>query len=226
MHLEIPKLSAHSFKDFAKHYLMIVLSILTALGLEQWLERSHHTHAAEAAGRTIRAELEANLTDVRTSVRANRGFGEPLQQLETVVAKDLADKLPAKLINEHIRERQKAFTLSLNWPTFAFEAWDVAVANQSVSWMDNRELRRYSGAYADLRDASSWLTHDSVILLNTQAMGALDTRIKLGLDVDPVEFLTVLHQMANTSKEVQSHLQQLDTHMTKALTASDRDDRG
>lgn len=35
MHLEIPKQKLHSLKEFASHYLMIVLSILTALGLEQ-----------------------------------------------------------------------------------------------------------------------------------------------------------------------------------------------
>ncbi|WP_153242627.1 hypothetical protein [Frateuria defendens] len=33
MHLELPKVPLHSLKDFLKHYLMIVLSILTALGL-------------------------------------------------------------------------------------------------------------------------------------------------------------------------------------------------
>ena len=34
MHLELPNVRLQSVRDFLKHYLMIVLSILTALGLE------------------------------------------------------------------------------------------------------------------------------------------------------------------------------------------------
>ena len=51
MHFELPRVRIHSMKDFIKHYLMIVLSILTALGLEAWIEHAHHAHAAEAASR-------------------------------------------------------------------------------------------------------------------------------------------------------------------------------
>ena len=46
MHLELPRTRLQSLKDFIKHYLMIVLSILTALGLEAWIEHVHHKHAA------------------------------------------------------------------------------------------------------------------------------------------------------------------------------------
>ena len=46
MHIELPKIRLHSLREFATHYLMIVLSILTALGLEAWIERVHHERAA------------------------------------------------------------------------------------------------------------------------------------------------------------------------------------
>ena len=46
MHFEVPKVKMHSLREFLQHYLMIVLSILTALGLEQWIEGAHHRHAA------------------------------------------------------------------------------------------------------------------------------------------------------------------------------------
>ena len=45
---------------------MIVLSILTALGLEAWIEHTHHRHAAEVAGAQIEAEIRANLEGVRS----------------------------------------------------------------------------------------------------------------------------------------------------------------
>ena len=70
MHIEPPNTRLATYKDFAKHYLMIVLSILTALGLEAWIEHAHHAHAAEAASLHIRTELQANLADVRTSIES------------------------------------------------------------------------------------------------------------------------------------------------------------
>jgi hypothetical protein len=60
MHLELPKLRLHTLADFIKHYLMIVLSILTALGLEAWIEHTHHDHAARLATTKIEAEIRVN----------------------------------------------------------------------------------------------------------------------------------------------------------------------
>lgn len=217
MHFEVPKLSMHSFKDFAKHYLMIVLSILTALGLEAWIERSHHVHAAETAGQQIRAEIQANLDDVRTSIRTNEKLIVPLRELDRIVSQDIRDGLPMATINQHIQARKADFKLSINWPTFQSQAWDVAVANQSASWMDGADLRRYSAVYADLRDISNWMTHDSISLLNAPSMGALHARISLDAPVDPMEFVTVLRQMINTSAETQSHLHQLESRLVEVL---------
>jgi len=221
MHLELPKMRLHSLKDFTKHYLMIVLSILTALGLEAWIERSHHLHAAQTAGRQIRAEIQGNLDDVRASIKANEALIAPLNELDAAVSQDIRDGATAAVVNEHIRARRASFKLSVNWPTFASQAWDVAVANQSASWMDDAELRRSSAAYADLRNASDWITHDSVILLNAPGMAALHTRIDLGAPVDPLEFVTVLREMIHTSQEVQSHLHQLEGRLVHALARED-----
>ena len=221
MHLELPKMRLHSLMDFSKHYLMIVLSILTALGLEAWIEHAHHAQAAEAANRHIRAEIEANLNDVRTSIKANEGFIAPLIELDATVSADIRAGAAAAVINQHILARRESFKLSINWPTVAAQAWDVAVANQSASWMDDADLRRYSAAYADLRDTSNWLTHDSIILLNAPSMATLRTRIDLQATVDPLEFTTVLRQMISTSQEVQSHLRQLEGHLARALAHDD-----
>ncbi len=217
MHLELPNVRLHSLKDFAKHYLMIVLSILTALGLEAWIERSHHVHAADMASRQIRAEIEANLEDVRTSIKTNEKLIGPLRALDQVVSQDIREGVPAATINQHIQARKADFKLSINWPTFQSQAWDVAVANQSASWMDGADLRRYSAAYANLRDISDWMTHDSISLLNAPSMGALYARISLDAPVDPMEFVTVLRQMLNTSAETQSHLRQLESHLVQTL---------
>ena len=217
MHLELPKMRLHSLTDFTKHYLMIVLSILTALGLEAWIEHAHHAQAAETANRHIRAEIEANLSDVRTSIKANEGFIAPLIEMDTTVSADIRAGATAAVINQHIQARRASFKLSINWPTLKTQAWDVAVANQSASWMDSADLRRYAAAYADVREISNWMTHDSISLLDAHSMGSLHARIHLDAPVDPMEFVTVVRQMVNTSTETQSHLHQLEDHLVQAL---------
>ena len=217
MHLEIPKLPAHGFKDFAKHYLMIVLSVLTALGLEAWIEHVHHMHAAALASHQITAELRANLDDVQKSYRSNQQRLVSLQQLDDAIAKDVRDGKPDAAINQHIQALRKEFRLSLDWPIFANQAWDVAVANQSATWMDGAVFSKYSAAYSKQRDAANWMSHDSSLFLDAPRLATLSTRIDLGRDVDPVEFLSVLSQMMITSSETQSHLQQVESQLKSTL---------
>jgi hypothetical protein len=119
------------------------LSILTALGLEAWIEHAHHVHAAEEASQHIRTELLVNLADIRKSIKTNEGLIAPLQHLDETVAADIRDNLPAATINQHIQAQKDAFKLSINWPTFASQSWDVAVANQSASWIDDNRMRSY-----------------------------------------------------------------------------------
>ncbi|WP_266170604.1 hypothetical protein [Dyella subtropica] len=219
MHIEIPKVSTHSFKEFAKHYLMIVLSILTALGLEAWIEHTHHEHAAASASAQIENELRGALADVRSSLKTNEERFQPMRDLDAAITKDIREGVPAATINQHIQARKDDFGLSLNWPVFASQAWDVSVANQSASWVDAAKLRQYSAAYAELRDAASWMTHDSTITLDAPHMSTLRTRVTLGMEVDPVEYLVVLRQMINVTTQTQSHLRQLEAHLVKSVPA-------
>ena len=217
MHFEVPKLPMRGLKDFAKHYLMIVLSILTALGLEAWIEHAHHTHAAALASRQITAELRANLGGVLNSYRRNQQRLVSLQQLDDAIAKDVRDGKTDAAINQHIQALKNEFNLSLDWPIFANQAWDVAVANQSATWMDRAALSEYSAAYSKQRDAASWMTQDRTLFLDAPLMATLRTRIDLGREVDPIEFLSVLSQMMITSSETQSHLQQVESQLKLVL---------
>lgn len=221
MHVELSKVRLHSLKDGAKHYLMIVLSILTALGLEAWIEHAHHTQAAAVATRQMTDELRANLEDVRSSYRTNAGRLEALKQFDAEITRDLSAGLSDASINQHIQRRLANFRLSLDWPVVADQAWDVAVANQSASWVDREVLGRYAAAYTRLRDAASWMTHDSTVLLDAPGMAAMQTRLQLGKPVAPVDFLTVLRQMIATSAETQSHLKQVEQQLERALSSPD-----
>jgi hypothetical protein len=201
MHLEIPKIEKHSFRDFAKHYLMIVLSILTALGLEQWIESLHHRHAAEYASAQINAELKGALNDIQTSLNIDESKVVPLEALKKAITEDVQHGLSNQDINKHIQAMSDQFVLSINWPTFPTQAWDVAVANQSAAWIDVEKQHRYASAYASMRDLSNWTIHSATLALDAPRMVDLRTRIRLGKDVDPIEFLCVLQQMINSSRE-------------------------
>jgi hypothetical protein len=220
MHVEIPKIKRHSLREFAQHYLMIVLSILTALGLEQWIERVHHRHAAEYASTQIDVELRNTLKDVREAQGDNTQKLGQMKALQEAITEDVRKGLPDNEINEHIRATKTTFRLSLSWPTLSSQAWDVAVANQSATWIDAEKLRKYATAYADLREASNWMEHNSLVEVNAPRMVELRTRINLGKDIDPVEFLGVLQQMISTSSETIDHLRQAAVPMQAALAKS------
>jgi hypothetical protein len=220
MHFELPKTPLKNFRDFAKDYLMIVLSILTALGLEAWIQHVNHAQAAASASRQIEIELRESLDDLHEATRVNQIRLVQLQQLDDSITKDIQSGLSNAVINQHIQAERKQFQLSMNWPGFNSEAWDVAVANQSATWIDPARLRKYSQAYASERSSGDWMTHQATIALNGPRMEDVQTELKLGVAVDPVEFATLLGQMVNVMKETQSHLAQTEGPLRAALPES------
>ncbi|PMQ06592.1 hypothetical protein DyAD56_03790 [Dyella sp. AD56] len=222
MHFEVPKVKMHSLREFLQHYLMIVLSILTALGLEQWIEHAHQRHAAEHASAQIDAELTNTLHDIQATIDLDEKKLEPLVALDAAINEDVRKGLPDAEINKHIREQSKGFALAINWPAFNSQAWDVAVANQSATWIDAERLHRYAVAYAALRDAASWTTHNATVALNAPRMIDLQTRIRLGKDVDPVEFLSVSQQMIISSKGTIDYLKDASAPIKAALASAEK----
>jgi len=221
MHFEVPKVKMHSLREFLQHYLMIVLSILTALGLEQWIENAHHRHAAEYASTQIDSELDTMLRDIQAAIQTDENKLAPLVAMDKAINDDVQKGLPDAEINKHIRQLSGGFRLSINWPAFNTQAWDVAVANQSATWIDVERLHRYTAAYAAVRDAASWTTHNATVALDAPRMVDLQTRISLGKDVDPVEFVGVSQQMINSSKETIAYLMDASTPIKKALAKAE-----
>jgi hypothetical protein len=217
MHLELPKVRIHTLKDFIKHYLMIVLSILTALGLETWIEHAHHVHAAEAASRQMTAELRRNLAETRESLQKNDATLQSIGKIDAMVIADLKNGLSPAIINQHIRAQGNGFQLNLNWPGLPSSAWDVAVANGSVSWIEPASLEKYSTAYAAQRETDSWVQHDSVLLLDVSRVVNFKTDLDMGRDVDPQAFLYTVRQMKLTVTSLENNLQALDKHLADAV---------
>jgi hypothetical protein len=195
MHLDVNKLPMASFKDFAKHYLMIVLSILTALGLEAWIEHSHHSHAAERSRQRMDQELSSVLQDIERAEQVNQKSLSNLKSLDAMIAADLASGLDTQVITRKILARKNDYTLNTSWPSLPTNAWDVAVADQSIGWIDTASLQRYSAAYTAERTLSNWLLHDSTVLVDAPRLVDSVTDLKMDHPVDPYTTLRSLRQM-------------------------------
>lgn len=217
MHLEVLKVRLHSLKDFAKHYLMIVLSILTALGLEAWIEHVHHEHAAVAASAQIEAEIRANLAECDTDLQRDSAQLKRLQGTRDEVTRDLKAHMADDLIAERVLQQTKDhFDLNLMFPTLRHEAWDVMVANQSAGWIDQERMQRYAAAYASQRDIVTTMSEDTALLMN--GTGLVDTVADLRTDtVHPREFLHVASQMTAMLEQAVNNLQLLRKQLASAL---------
>ncbi|WP_288381524.1 hypothetical protein [uncultured Massilia sp.] len=151
MHVEVPK--SHSFKEFAGEYIMIVVSILTALALENGVHRYHQSHKAHEAARNLDAKIAVNIAEVHQEVLDNEAEMKRLKHLREVLLKDIQAGLGDKdTLNHVMRESKNRFDISFSAPTLQREAWDVAVANQALSYMPQDQLQRYAKVYARMRD--------------------------------------------------------------------------
>ncbi len=220
MHFELPNLP-HSLKEFATHYFMIVLSILTALGLEAAVERLHHRHAAEAAQQAIETELRNNLADLRDSDTRTLQRLAPLQHLCDQLMKDFDDGLPPAQIRQQMAERVKAgIDFGIYYPTLRHEAWDVAVANQSASYMEPETLRRLSVAYAAQREVNQ---ASLTVFVNVPAYLDALTDARVGA-ADPHEFLRSMLQARTTVRGAHYKFLELEKELVQALPGEARED--
>lgn len=217
MHIEPPKVAMHSVKEFFTHYLMIVLSVLTALGLEALLEHMHHVHAAEAAQEAIEAELADNVAQVKSSINENRVRLAPLQALDTRLVGEMQSGKPKDEIAAEINALMRAdgVDLGLFVPTLRHDAWDVAVANQSATWVDRDSLTRYARAYTQQRilDAGA----SSTLLDGPRFVDAMTDARAQG--ADPVVFLRAISEAVGAMQATQNRLQLLETTLLNALPA-------
>jgi hypothetical protein len=154
MHFEVPK--AKSFKEFGGEYLMIVISILTALALEHAVQTWHRHHVAELAASKINQELRANAEEVAAVQQHNEAEIRKLVAIARELRTGIADKVDdAELMKRLTTGWRDTFILSVKSPALRREAWEAAVASQAASWMPDETLERYSKVYAQMRDVQA-----------------------------------------------------------------------
>lgn len=223
MHFELPKIPLASLKDFLKHYLMIVLSILTALGLEAWIEHAHHAHAAAAAVAAMQAELRLNLADTDEVLEKDEATLSGIDKLDAALTADFANQADVATINEHIRDLHDMFKLNLNSPGLPSNAWEVAVANQSATWIRDEELKKFSAAYAAQRDMNTWAAQSMSLAINVPEFVNFMTELHLGRPVEPHAFHLCVRQVKAALTNLINNLKPVRERLAQAVGSPARD---
>lgn len=220
MHVELAKLPMDSFKDLAKHYLMIVLGIVTALGLEAWIEHIHHRHAAETASAQIEAEIRQNLSAIQASHDHDVARENVLKKIRDGLIADIKSNASAAVVLQHIHEESPdGIYLDWRWPALRHEAWDVAVANQSAGWMDRDKLRRYATIYAAQSTHTTMMTTDVPMVMDGPRM--MDSLLSLDTgDIQPRQLLQTVNQMWAVANESEHNLTGLAREIQQAMPAA------
>lgn len=220
MHVEPPEGRLASLKDFLKHYAMIVVSILTAIGLEQGLEAWHHHEEAERATVAITSELRANLAALDAAVARNGDRIPPLGAVAEKVRAALAAGRPAEEIRTGIiQPALPRLTIGFELPDLGREAWERAVAGRSAEYIESDRLGRFSAAYAAQRDipplayASIGMIFDGPRLIDALSDARLDR-------VDPLEFLHAIEHYELAVNSLRSNLEDLRTKVVAAVNVA------
>ena len=151
MHVEPPGHSPQSLKEFATHYLMIVVGILTAVAIEQGIEVIHHRELAAQATEHIEEELRSNLQQAGSTLAENQKRLAALKATSDALVKDFQQNDTSLAT---FTSRLKAIAIGAATPTLRRDAWDAAIASQALSYVDPATVRRFSEGYSAQRDVS------------------------------------------------------------------------
>lgn len=215
MHFEVPK--ATTFKEFGGEYLMIVISILTALALEHGAQSWHHHHIATQAASNMDAEIRANLEDVKLVLVHNKAEVAKLSTIRDALLADIRSGGTDAEVMERFTREKKAIGLSMQQPSFRREAWEVAVANQAASWMDPEELRRYSAAYGEMRDVQMLSNGGALPFLNVPAMKDVFSNVEMGIS-NPRELYRTFGQMISAYESLDGNFVNLQKKLQQAAS--------
>ena len=215
MHFEVPK--ATTFKEFGGEYLMIVISILTALALEHGAQSWHRHHIATQAASNMEAEMHANLEDIKLVLAHNKDKVQQLSNIRNALLADIRSGATDEAVMERFMSEKKSIGLSIQQPSFRREAWEVAVANQAASWMDPEELRRYSAAYGEMRDIQLLSNGGAITFLNAPAMKDVGSNIAMGIS-NPREIFRMLSQMISAYESLDGNFEALQQKLQHAAS--------
>jgi len=217
MHFEVPK--SKKLKEFGGEYVMIVISILTALALEHTVQSIHHKQLAHEAAEKIEAELRLNARDVQDVLAHNESDLKEIKRVRAELLQGIRDKVADDALMARFKSDWKSgVVLSIKLPTLRHEAWDAAVANQAVTWMPDEQLQRYVTAYADIRDVQMLSTAGGTNFIDGPRLMDTLSDLETGA-ATPHQMLKTLSQMRSAYSSIDGNLQGLLKSLPKADAA-------
>jgi hypothetical protein len=217
MHFEVPK--SKKLKEFGGEYVMIVISILTALALEHAVQTIHHKHLAHEAAEKIEAELRLNAKDLQTVLAHNESDLKEVKRVRAELLQGIRDKVADDVLMARFKtDWKEGITLGIQVPTLRHEAWDAAVANQAVTWMQDEQLQRYVTAYANMRDVQTLTGAGSANFLDGPRMMDMLSDLETGI-ATPHQMLKTLTQIRSAYGSIDGNLDGLLKSLPKADAA-------
>jgi hypothetical protein len=197
MLLEKLKAKARPFKAFTGEYVMIVVSIVTALALENGVRYVHQAREAQEAARNLDAEIVANIAELRSAIAHNSAQVDKTKKLKAILLADIkAGVSDSDAIRHVARESGEDFGVSIETPSLQREAWDVAVANQALSNMPAEQLQHYARQYAGMRDVQALLAGKTTEFLDMSQLSNTFSSIELG-DLKSRDMYRIFTQMGS-----------------------------
>ena len=216
MHVEPLEKLPRSVREFLSHYAMIVLSILTALALEQAVLGIEHHHQGERARQEIEQEIIANHHMVEESLAVTRAYVKVWDGLlERTVAEVNAGQSTNESLLATVAEAKHQFGDAI--PSLKSAAWDAALADHAVDYLDHDELTRFSDLYAfqHFFSVALWdIVRDSA----TRNLSDISLPAYLG-KADPVATITMLNARARALHIMESQLAQMAAATKVAMPA-------
>ncbi len=207
MHVEPLEKLPRSVREFLAHYAMIVLSILTALALEQVALGLEHRHEGSRAKEEIEQEIASNRKMVEDSLKVTREYQRDWQALLTQAAAEVKAGTSTNDSRLAILNRA-AHRFGDATPALKTSAWDTAVSAHAVDYLDHADLTRYSQLYAFQRFFSQ-ATWDTVRDNAARNLSDLSLPALTGM-ADPVQTLAVLNSRVRALGIIESQLSQID----------------
>lgn len=200
-------------------FFMIVLGVLTALALDQLAQNFLHARAAQATKAMLDAEIRANLGTIRHIRKIHLERAESMAALGELLLRDIKARVPdAQIIAHFSREVAggKYFGMNVNTPILDHTAWDVAVADQSASWMESAQLRRYASVYSMHNRLPEHVRAKMPHVLDGPDMVDVESDLEMGLS-DPRALYRAIKQTLAAFQMVDANLQTAETLTLRAF---------
>ncbi|MFG6489296.1 hypothetical protein ACG04R_21615 [Roseateles sp. BYS78W] len=217
MHVEPPSHAPTNLKELGIHYLMIVVGILTALGLESGIEALHHRRLSHQTIEQVESELQANLADARASLKQNQTALKDLTALTNDVKQLIRDGQAKPAVLEPLLTQRLHIGIAV--PGLRRDAWDTAVADQALVHLPRADLRRLSEAYTAQRDAqmSIQASFSAVGSFTRLTDAMVDAQFGRG---DPIDLVKALNAYRLTISAVVSVESSLEGQLAESLAGA------